>query len=205
MTKNKYWSRKISQGNHPGDEVLCGNVEARDHIHFVSQKKFPKRGPGMKPPSISNMDGPLLHLPRTTSSWKGFPWEISCANIFFGHFWNQKISFCCKLSFCFFWLSGSVFKIYIWNSVFRRRKNGREICFLVSEILNKYKRYLFLDALYYLFAPKTTPQTKYCHHPILKCIIRSGLGMHDEIWSLNCMVLYLLVWELPDTGFLTLI
>ena len=43
---NKYWNRKISQGNHPWDEVLCGNREAKtgDHIHFVGEKKCQKEG-----------------------------------------------------------------------------------------------------------------------------------------------------------------
>ena len=44
---------------------------------------------------------------------------------------------------------GFVFKIFTWISVFRRRKNGLEICFLVPEISKKYKRsILFWDTLY---------------------------------------------------------
>ena len=44
---------------------------------------------------------------------------------------------------------GSVFKIYIWISVFRE-KNGLEICSLVLEILNKqtFERFFFLNSLY---------------------------------------------------------
>ena len=83
--KKKYWSRKISKGNHPWDEVVCGNGEAGDHIHFVGGKKIQKRGPGKKPSSGSNLDCPLphLHYHKQLHLRGDFPEKFSCFKFFF--------------------------------------------------------------------------------------------------------------------------
>ena len=56
----------LKQENFPGKSPLRWSSlwerrSKRPHT-LCWLKKFPKRGPGMKPPSISNMNGPLLHL-----------------------------------------------------------------------------------------------------------------------------------------------
>ena len=56
---------------------------------------------------------------------------------------QNPILFCKYLSPLISHINGSVFRIYIYGSQFSEEKNGQEICFLVSEILSKYKRSIF--------------------------------------------------------------
>ena len=42
---------------------------------------------------------------------------------------------------------------FTYGSQFSEENNGSEIRFLVPEILNKYERLIFLDALYHIYQP----------------------------------------------------
>ena len=57
----------------------------------------------------------------------------------------SKTHFVLQISPLILQRNSSVFKIFIWISVFRRRKNGLEICFLVPKILNKSYSCIFFE------------------------------------------------------------